>query len=94
MKLNFQKQDVAHAIENKLSAKPRSKTEKNVWYTLDNKKMFRITYPHGHGTLPKGTAKSIINQLKLSNTQFKDLIACPMSASDYQEIIRKLNILD
>jgi len=94
LKLNFQKQDIAHAIENKLSIKPRSKNEKNVWYILDDKKVLRITYPHGNGTLPKGTTKSIINQLKLSNIQFKNLIECPMSASDYEKLIRSLNILE
>lgn len=93
LKLNFQKQDVAHVIEKKLSAKPRSKSEKNVWYILDNKKVLRVTYPHGQGVLAKGTAKSIINQLKLSNNQFKNLVDCPMSATDYESFIRSLNLL-
>lgn len=93
LKLNFQKQNIAHAIEKKVAPKPRSKTEKNVWYMLDSKKVLRVTYPHGNGMLPKGTTKSIINQLRLSNDQFKDLVDCPMSASDYEKFIRSLNLL-
>lgn len=93
MRLNFLKQDVAHVIEKKLLAKPRSKTENNVWYVLDSKKVLRVTYPHGSGPLKKGTAKSIINQLKLSNDQFKDLVGCPMSGKDFETYIRSLDLI-
>jgi len=93
LRLNFQKQNIAHAIEKKVAPKPRSKTEKNVWFVLDSKKVLRVTYPHGNGMLPKGTTKSIINQLKLSNDQFKDFVQCRMMANDYEHFIRSLNLL-
>jgi hypothetical protein len=93
MKLNYNKQEVAHAIETKLRSKPRSKTENNVWYILDGKKVLRVTYPHGRGVLPHGTANNIISQLKLDKSQFKELVKCPLSGSDYEKIIRSLGII-
>ncbi len=93
MRLNYQKQDVAHAIVTKLRASPRTSGENNVWYVLDGIKVLRVTYPHGRGDLKKGTINGIINQLKLNKAQFKDLIDCPLSAQDYEQIIRALNLL-
>jgi hypothetical protein len=88
MKLNFKAQEVAHAIEKKLKVKPRSKSEKVVWYELDGKKILRVTYIHGAGDMRKGTLNSIRNQLKLDLTQFKDFIDCPLRAEQYEAIIR------
>lgn len=93
MRLNYKKQDIAHAIENKLNATPRTNSEKNVWYILDGRKILRVTYPHGKGDIPKGTVNSIINQLRLNKVQFKDFVACPLSAQHFEEIIRDLGLV-
>lgn len=92
MKLNYTKQEVAHAIKKKIG-NPRSKTERNVWYILDGKKVLRVTYPHGNGILPTGTTRSIISQLKLTKSQFKDLVRCPLTNSHYEKIVRSLGII-
>ena len=39
--------------------------------------------------LRAGTQASIRNQLRLSREQFDDLVICPMSGSDYYELLRK-----
>ncbi len=93
MRLNYTKQDIAHAIERKLKIKPRSQSEKNVWYTLDGKKILRVTYPQGRGQIKKGTVNSIINQLKLNKNQFKDLVICPLSGKEYEDIIRTMGLI-
>lgn len=93
MKLNFNKQDVKHAIEKKLRIEPKTTKENNVWYWLDGRKQLRVTYPKGAGFLPKGTAMSIINQMRLSKDQFSELVKCPMSADDYEKHIRSLNLM-
>jgi hypothetical protein len=93
MKLNYTKQEVAHAINKKIGSNPRSKTENNVWYILDGKKVLRVTYPHGNGVLPPGTTNSIISQLKLTKSQFKDLVRCPLTTIGYEKIVRLLGII-
>jgi hypothetical protein len=93
MKLNFTKQAIAHAIEHKLRARPRTSSEKNVWYILDKRKILRVTYPHGNGPIPKGTVNSIINQLRLNKVQFKDFVDCPLSAQHFEDIIRAFGLV-
>ncbi len=93
MKLNFNKQDVKHVIEVKLKIGHEATKETNVWYFLDGRKVLRVTYPKGRGPLTKGTAHSILNQLRLNPSQFSDLVKCPMSAEDYEAHIRTLHLI-
>jgi hypothetical protein len=50
--------------------------------------ILRITYPKGRGDLKIGTLKKIVRQFKLNWDDFADLIKCPMSATDYEKVIR------
>lgn len=94
--MSFKKQEIRKAIEKKLSLKPRRGKENFVWYELDGNRILRITYPKGSGEIPKGTESSMRFQFRLDKREFKSLIKCPLSAKDYENIIRnkiKQNLL-
>jgi hypothetical protein len=62
------------------------------WYVLDGKKQLRITLPNihgGSGSISTGFLKQVKENLRLSNQQFVDLIACPLDADQFAVIIRK-----
>lgn len=80
--------DVTHAIENKLAVPFRDGGERNGWYRLDGKKVHRFTIPHVHNAWGKGTMNDIVRQSALTKDEFKELVACPLSASDYEALIR------
>jgi hypothetical protein len=61
------------------------------WYCLDGKKALRITMPNTHGgskSISTGFLKQIQNSLKLDTRQFEDLAECPLSAEEYEAIVR------
>ncbi|MBC8205045.1 hypothetical protein ISS30_08660 [bacterium] len=86
--MGIKKQEVGNAIENKLGLKPKAGKENNVKYFIDGKFILRITYPKGRGDLKLNTLKNIVKQSKLCWDDFIDLIKCPLSASDFEKIIR------
>ena len=87
--LNFTKQDISKTLIKKLKISLRSRKERIGWYIVNDKKILRVTIPHGRGFIPSGTLNSIRNQLQLDKEQFKNLILCPMKEKDYEEIMRK-----
>ncbi|VAW42120.1 hypothetical protein MNBD_CHLOROFLEXI01-2910 [hydrothermal vent metagenome] len=71
--------------------KNRSAPHRKYWYYLDGKKHHRITLPNihgGSGSISTGFLQKIRNQLSVTNPQFIDLINCPLSAKEYEKIIR------
>ena len=89
--LNLKYSQVTRALEQKLSLPFRSGGDRSGWYHLDGVPVLRVTIPKekgGRDSLAKGTANQIRNQLKLEARQFRDLAVCPMSGSDYEQIIR------
>ncbi|NQS99311.1 MAG: hypothetical protein HQ591_12750 [candidate division Zixibacteria bacterium] len=92
----IKKQDVKRAFEKKLGLKPETGKENNVFVEFAGCEKIRVTYPKGRGDLHPKTASSIRKQTKLSWDDFIDLVKCPLSAKDYQKIIRnkiKQNLL-
>jgi len=82
-------------VTGKLSLEPsRSKRRAPhpvFWYCLDGKKILRIKLPNVHGgsgSISTGLLKQIQNSLHLNTTQFEDLAECPLSADDFEKIIR------
>ena len=45
--------------------------------------------PHGKGDLPDKIMHKIRGQLKLSEKDFKDLIACPLMYEGYLDILKR-----
>ena len=83
----YNTKDVKEIVESKLGLEFRSGKEFNAWYRLNNKKVARLTVPKGRKSIPKGTYKSMANQLKLKIQDFDRLLDCPLSHEDYKRII-------
>ncbi len=87
--LNVNYGGLIRALEQKVGLDFRAGRERTAWYILDDKKVLRVTAPKRHGgTVRTGTAGQIKKDLKLTTPQFKALIACPITGSDYEGIIR------
>lgn len=90
--MNVSPRELEHAIDGKVKPERRpGGKEINYWYCLDDVQLFRITKPNVHGmaSVPPGTLYSVRQQLKLSSPDFRDLIKCPMSGSEYKALIRQ-----
>ena len=72
--------------------KRRRSDHEVVWYCLDGKKVLRVTMPNVHGgsgSMSTGFLKQIKNQLMVNFEQFGNLVACPLSADEFEAIIRE-----
>lgn len=88
--LNVDYGKVTRALERKVGLSFRGRKERVAWYVLNGKRRFRVRAPKKHpGDLPPGTAGSIKSQLKLTTSQFRQLVACPISGAEYEELIRQ-----
>lgn len=88
--LNVDYGQVTRALERKVGLRFRSGRERVAWYVLEDKILFTVHVPKKHrGDLPAGTAAGIRNDLKLTTSQFRQLVACPISGTDYERIIRQ-----
>ncbi len=84
----FHTNDVKSKCESKLKIKFRKGKELNGWFVLEGKKTARITIPKGRKPIPPKTYKSMALQLKLSITEFDDLLECPLTLREYVTIIK------
>jgi len=86
---NVKYRDLITALERKVGLDFRQGKERNAKYELNGKVRLRVTAPKKHGSdiLP-GTAKAIRSQLALDTGQFLDLVNCPMTGADFEEIMR------
>ena len=88
--LNVDYAEVTRALERKVGLDFRAGRERVAWYVLEGKKLFIVHAPKTHrGDLRPGTAAGIRNDLKLTTTQFRQLVACPISGADYEQIVRQ-----
>lgn len=86
----FDTLDVKTRCENKLDIVFKSSGELNGWYLLGEKRVARITVPHGRKFIPPKTYKSMATQLKLSVDDFDALLECPLTGAKYEEKIQAL----
>ncbi|MEW5766335.1 MAG: hypothetical protein AB1797_01740 [bacterium] len=89
----YLKQEVVAVLENKLAINFRVTKEVNGWFVYEGKKIGRVTIPKGQGELRKGTQSSIVNQLKLTNKLFSQLIECPLGCEEYMQILKEKQLL-
>ena len=81
--------DVKRVCENKLKIDfKKGGKEFNGWYTLDGKKVARITVPKGRKDIPLGTYSAMARQLKLHHSDLDRLLACPLTKTQYDDLIR------
>jgi len=66
-------------IFNKLSLQVLSTGHNYGWLTVSDKKILWVYYSYGRGDLPDKITHKIRGQLKLSEKDFKDLVACPLT---------------
>jgi hypothetical protein len=60
-------------------------------YYLDGKMQFRVTMPNIHGgkkSISPGWLKACRGTVRLSTSEYADLVRCPMSGEEYNKIIR------
>ena len=65
-----------------------------VYHTLDGKKTaVRTKTSHSHRDLSDGLLAVMARQCRLSNSQFKDLVHCPLSREAYEQELRVKNLV-
>jgi hypothetical protein len=80
-------------IFHKLSLELRSTGHTYGWL-VDKKKILRVHYSHGKGDLPEKIMHKIRGQLKLSEKDFKDLVACPLTYEGYLDILKRKGFIN
>ena len=61
------------------------------WYYLDGKKTLRVTLPNIHGgssAVSTGFLDHVRENLRVTRPQFVNLVDCPLSAEEYEQIVR------
>lgn len=67
------------------------------WYKFNGKKILRVTLPNEHGgseSMSSGFLQRIKKMFHLTTRQFEDLVECPLTANDFENILREKNLLD
>ena len=80
-------------IFHKLALEVRSTGHNYGWLTVNDKKILRVHYSHGKGDLPDKIMHKIRGQLKLSEKDFRDLIACPLTYEAYLDILKRKGLV-
>ena len=76
-------------IFKKLKLEVRSTKHRYGWFTFQGRKILRVHYSHGKGSIPGRVSDKIRSQLKLTQKDFRDLIDCPLSLEDYEKILKE-----
>ena len=85
--MQIKKADIKKIFE-KLELDARTTKHRYGWFTFDGKKILRVHYSHGKGSIPGRVSDKIRSQLKLTQKSFRDLIDCPMSLEDYIAVLK------
>ena len=90
--MQIKKADVGMIFE-KLKLEVRSTKHRSGWFTFEGRKILRVHYSHGRGSIPGRVSDKIRSQLKLTQKDFGDLIECPLSLEDYESILKDKGII-
>jgi len=90
--MQIKKAEIGKIFE-KLKLDVRSTKHRYGWFTFEGRKILRVHYSHGKGTIPGRVSDKIRSQLKLTQNDLRDLIDCPLSLEDYESILRKKGII-
>lgn len=91
--MQLKKAEIGRIFE-KLKLDVRSTKHRYGWFTFEGKKILRVHYSHGKGSVPGRVSDKIRSQLKLSQKDFRDLIDCPLTLEDYISILKKKGLID
>ena len=78
-------------IVNKLALKTRKSGDLLAWLEHDGKTIVRTKRSHCSGDVPM--EHSIRQQLKLNESQLRELLSCTLDRQDYLEILRSKRLL-
>jgi predicted RNA binding protein YcfA (HicA-like mRNA interferase family) len=93
----IKKRDVEAALERKGFKKVESDHSFFIYYSQsDQKSRIRTKTSHGSGNkdISDNLLASMAKQCRLNNKQFQNLIACPLSRSEYENILIENGIVD
>lgn len=77
----------------KLKLDVRSTKHRYGWFIFEGRKILRVHYSHGRGSIPGRVSDKIRSQLKLTQKDFRDLIDCPLSLEDYEKILKEKSLI-
>lgn len=80
-------------VFHKLQMEVRDAKDRIAWFVYQGKKVLKTKRSHGRGEIKGNVAYLIRQQLKLSEDQFRELIACPLQRDEYIEILRGKGLL-
>ena len=80
-------------IFKKLRLEIRSTKHRYGWFTFQGRKILRVHYSHGKGSIPGRVSDKIRSQLKLAQKDFRNLIDCPLSLEGYEKILKKKGLI-
>lgn len=90
---DFSEKDIRQKIKSKISPKVkkgRSKHEKG-YISLNGQIVAKVKIPNAHNRIMKHSKSQYIAQaLRLTESQFNDLIDCPLSGKKYYKIIEEI----
>ena len=81
--------DIRQICSTKLKLAFKGNSEQNAWYSLDGRKVCRLTVPHGRKNVKPKTYGSMARQLKLTVVQFDELLECSLQRAGYDAIVRR-----
>ena len=91
--VQVKKADVERVFR-KLDLEIRSTGHHYGWLIVHGKKVLRVHYSHGKGDVPRRVVDRIRGQLKLGQSDFRDLLSCPLAREGYLKILRAKRLVD
>lgn len=93
---NFSYNDSRTIIKKlKLEKTDANSRDEVYWYSVNGKKITRITMPNRHkgGSISTGFITQIRKALRLDTRQFEDLVDCPLTAEEFEELMRGMGLV-
>jgi hypothetical protein len=91
--MQIKKAEIRKVFE-KLKLDVRSTKHRYGWFVFEGKKILRVHYSHGKGSIPGKVSDKVRSQLKLSQRDFRELIDCPLSLEDYVAILKNKGLIE
>lgn len=79
-------------IVRKLDLRTRNRGDRHAWFEHEGKTITRTKRSNKAGDLP--FAHAIRQQLKLTEDELRDLVACPLDRDGYVTILRRQGLID
>ena len=87
---SYSPRQLSRAFENKLDIPFRGDRHRSGWYTLGDRRLFRIVMPKAHRDWSIKTKASMFGATRLSREEFDDLVRCPMTGPQFEARAREL----